>query len=243
MRDRLAAAAFSVLFHAVPILVLPAWKAAEPGVGRPDLEFRVVGLLDLAGEQACEVAPVPASRVPAVKQIAEDLQVPERPVLPDAVLVPAVMKKASSRHEDAPSPQDPEPSPDPPAPEPPREKVSASPGARVSSGDPEPGGGEIDDLRRRYLTAVLRKVHAAKRYPARARWRGQEGRAIVVFTINADGTVSRVALERGTSFPLLDREATSMVRRAAPFEPIPPGVGKDHWTLRVPIRFHLARRR
>jgi len=58
-------------------------------------------------------------------------------------------------------------------------------------------------------------------------------------TIAADGSLLGVDLRRTTPYRVLDEEAAQMVRRAAPFDPIPPEVGPGNLKLIVPIRFRL----
>ncbi|MGQ9592316.1 MAG: energy transducer TonB family protein, partial [Planctomycetota bacterium] len=113
-----------------------------------------------------------------------------------------------------------------------------SPGQPGVPGDAEATRGRARDLRARYIAGVLARIHAAKRYPQQARWRGEEGLAEVAFTIEADGRVSTVELVKPSGRPLLDAEARAMVRRAAPFEEIPRELG-SRIRLVVPVRFEL----
>ena len=70
------------------------------------------------------------------------------------------------------------------------------------------------------------------RFPAEARRRGEQGTAMVAFTLEAAGRVTNVSLVRGSGSAILDREALAMVRRASPF---PPGSTSRRYT--IPVSF------
>ena len=47
------------------------------------------------------------------------------------------------------------------------------------------------------------------------------------------------ALGHGSGAAILDEAALSMVRRASPFPPFPPGFGRSRMDFAAPIRFDL----
>lgn len=47
------------------------------------------------------------------------------------------------------------------------------------------------------------------------------------------------ALARGSGAAVLDQAALSMVRRASPFPPFPPGLGRSKMVFAAPVRFDL----
>jgi periplasmic protein TonB len=61
-----------------------------------------------------------------------------------------------------------------------------------------------------------------------------QGRSLVAFAVDGRGRLTRVSVVRGSGSAMLDREATSMVRRASPFPAPPDGTPK---TFTVLIRF------
>jgi TonB family protein len=102
---------------------------------------------------------------------------------------------------------------------------------------PEPGGrGRAE---RRYLAALRRALARERHYPPTARRRGLEGTARVQFTIAADGGFSGIRVSRSAGAKTLDDAAERTVRRLARFDPIPGAIGRQHWTVRVPIVFRL----
>jgi protein TonB len=77
------------------------------------------------------------------------------------------------------------------------------------------------------------------RYPRDAWLDGQQGTAIVLFTIGRDGNVITSRLEHSSGYKVLDGEAMQMVRRADPFPAMPPEIVGNELELRVPIVFYI----
>ena len=79
---------------------------------------------------------------------------------------------------------------------------------------------------------------AHKRYPERARQRGDEGIVGIRFTVDAGGHVLDVAVVRSSGSVLLDDAARDMLagQRVPPF---PPSMAFAQTTLPVSIRFQL----
>ncbi len=74
---------------------------------------------------------------------------------------------------------------------------------------------------------------AHKNYPSAARQRGEEGEVMVNFTVEGDGRVSAVMIQKGSGFADIDKAVIAMLQGAT----LPaPGVAA---TRTVRIRFHL----
>lgn len=84
-----------------------------------------------------------------------------------------------------------------------------------------------------YLGRVKSKIRRQNR-GAKA-----SGVSVVAFSIAGSGSVVSVRLKKSSGNLTLDKAAVRMVRRAAPFGPIPPDVGRRRLSLSVPIRFRL----
>jgi protein TonB len=72
-----------------------------------------------------------------------------------------------------------------------------------------------------YRGLVFAHLARHKQFPADARGRGEQGSAMIGFSLDGGGRVTRVSLVRSSGFSSLDQEAQAMVRRASPF-PAPP---------------------
>nr|WP_275424226.1 energy transducer TonB [Pseudoalteromonas luteoviolacea] len=76
-----------------------------------------------------------------------------------------------------------------------------------------------------------------KRYPTMARKRGQEATIMVSFAIDDKGQARNIEIVKASRYPLLNKEAKSVVKRAQPL-PLPPQTMREH-TVMVPVRFYL----
>ncbi|MFL6930329.1 MAG: energy transducer TonB, partial [Xanthobacteraceae bacterium] len=72
-----------------------------------------------------------------------------------------------------------------------------------------------------YSGLVFAHLARHNQFPADARNRGEQGSAMIGFSLDGGGRVTRVSLVRSSGFSSLDQEAPAMVRRASPF-PAPP---------------------
>lgn len=82
-------------------------------------------------------------------------------------------------------------------------------------------------------------LQSHRNYPDEARRRGDEGRAVVRFTVNRDGRVLDVSLVSSSGSTTLDDAALTMFRARLPA--FPAGMAQDQITVTVPIRFTLER--
>ena len=89
-----------------------------------------------------------------------------------------------------------------------------------------------------YQAQVLAHLQRYKSYPAAAKSAGVRGVATVRFALAANGSVISASLARGSGASVLDQAAVAMVRRASPFPPIPPNLGR-RMDFSAPIRFDL----
>jgi TonB family protein len=100
-------------------------------------------------------------------------------------------------------------------------------------------GGQNDDLAQDTLSwrhDIMARLQAQRSYPDVALHRGWQGAGTVQFRIERNGRLLDVAVAQSTGRPALDEAALGIVRRAAPFPPIPRGMA-DEMTLTLPIDF------
>jgi protein TonB len=90
-----------------------------------------------------------------------------------------------------------------------------------------------------WRSALIGRLQEAKRYPAAARARDEQGVATITFTLDRQGHVVSVALTRSSGSAALDEEAVALIRRAEPLPALPPEMHGDTITLTAPISFAL----
>ena len=97
---------------------------------------------------------------------------------------------------------------------------------------------DLDGLDKRlsdYRRSVTSKIHPLWKdaFPKWAALEGRQGRAIVHFVIEADGSISAISIARESGIPEFDANVAKAVARAAPFAAIPPKLG-------APMQFWLT---
>ena len=74
---------------------------------------------------------------------------------------------------------------------------------------------------RDYFSMVRMAIESRKQYPSAARRRQIQGRVVVRFVIESNGTVNEVSLVKASPHPLLDEAALAAVKACSPFPPPP----------------------
>ncbi len=115
---------------------------------------------------------------------------------------------------------------------------SGSPGASSSAKAAKPVAGS-KALEARYLSELRSAIARNRRYPERARRRGETGTAVVYFVIERNGRIGGARVDKGSGSSALDKAAVESVQRLGKFKPFPEGIGRGRWALRVPIQFSL----
>jgi protein TonB len=90
-----------------------------------------------------------------------------------------------------------------------------------------------------YLALLHLALERNKNYPAQARQRRQQGRAMLRFAIDRDGNVLNYKIEKSSGYELLDREVIEMIKRASPLPPMPPEMAGSRFEALVPVPFVL----
>lgn len=91
----------------------------------------------------------------------------------------------------------------------------------------------------KYLMDMKRKIEFHWEYPALAARNAWQGSLKVNFKINRDGTVSDIALERSSGYPMLDDAAITAVRLSAPFPPFPANFSIEDISIKGQFTYHL----
>lgn len=115
-------------------------------------------------------------------------------------------------------------------------QASAPAGEQVGTGGTRQGASG-QHLVSSYAGKVAAHLRRHKRYPQEAAAKRQSGTATVSFSISQSGSVRSARLAGSSGNPSFDQEVVAMVRRAAPFPPIPAAIGKSSMTFTVPVRF------
>ncbi|WP_352867596.1 TonB family protein [Mesorhizobium sp. M1409] len=87
----------------------------------------------------------------------------------------------------------------------------------------------------RYSGEVANKLARANRRVSKAAQSTARNNAMVAFVVLANGNISDLQLAKSSGSPELDQFALELVRKQAPFPPIPPETGMLSWRFKAPI--------
>lgn len=197
------------------------------------------------------IEPLPEPPPPEPEPVVEEPPPPPEPppvvepevVLPKPPPEPPKPKPEVKKEAPKPKPEKPKPPPRPvaqpvqqaqpaPAAAPPAPAAAPVPAAPAPSAAPSRA---IPTWQGR----VLGHLERHKRYPRSAQARRQEGVAQVRFTIDREGRVLSVQLDRSSGHSVLDEETVEMVRRASPLPAPPDEMAQDRIELVVPVQFFI----
>lgn len=172
--------------------------------------------------------PEPPSEIPPGPEKVEHEKLLPRPEMPRAepplIQLPSLSPLALQLPEEAPDPG------------PPIERATAP------ERKPAPSAPKQSTAKPTWEGAVLAALNKAKRYPREASSRRQQGVPYIRFLMDRDGKVLSSRLERSSGFAVLDDEAVSLPRRAAPLPKPPDDVVGNTIELVVPVEFFMRAR-
>ncbi len=93
-----------------------------------------------------------------------------------------------------------------------------------------------------YYLALKRKIELVWEYPYRARRTGAQGRLLLRFVINKDGSLIEAKILRSSGNALLDSEAIRAINNAAPYPPLPDRMQTDHLVVTATFEYSLSYR-
>ncbi|MDB5501125.1 MAG: TonB-like [Tardiphaga sp.] len=90
-----------------------------------------------------------------------------------------------------------------------------------------------------YRDRLAAHLQRYKEYPSEARTAGQQGVAMLSFTVSRSGQVLGSRLAGSSGVPALDAETMAMIRRAQPLPSFPPEMTQASLSFTVPVRFSI----
>lgn len=126
--------------------------------------------------------------------------------------------------------------------------VATSQSSEIGTGDGKPGtipgygGGSLSgtamaDLKTIYKAELRQRIDQNKFYPLAARRLGQTGIVIVAFTLQIDGSIMNVRIDRSSGNSRLDTAGIEAVNKVGKFKAIPSEFGPGPMDMSVPIKF------
>jgi protein TonB len=105
---------------------------------------------------------------------------------------------------------------------------------------PAPGhAGQNNNSLPNWKSMLAAHLQRHKRYPVEAQSRGDQGTALLRFTVDRNGNVMSSGLARSSGVPVLDSETLALIRRASPLPAAPSDVTGSQFSFSVPIVFNM----
>ncbi|MDX8450256.1 energy transducer TonB family protein [Mesorhizobium captivum] len=105
--------------------------------------------------------------------------------------------------------------------------------ALASKGKQQAAAGNA--MESRYSGEIQKKLARANRRVSKSIQAKARNNARVVFVVSADGSISDLQLAESSGSAELDQFALTLVRKQAPFPPIPPETGRSSWVFKARI--------
>jgi len=99
--------------------------------------------------------------------------------------------------------------------------------------------GSIDARYAPYLAGIKRKIMQTWKYPGKSYEKNEEGIAVVIMAIDANGSVAGTSLITSSGFPLLDEEAVTAISRASPFAPLPESYNLSRLNVKASFNYTI----
>jgi protein TonB len=180
-------------------------------------------------QQQTPTEPEKAEPMPSIQAPAEVTLPPpvEKPVEKRQVEEPEVKKPDATKAEEM--------APAPVTTANPRSDQQVAPVARA----PSPGSAESNAAIQSWRSLMVARLQQAKRYPATAEARREQGVVTLSFSVDRNGRVLSRHIAKSSGHASLDEEVLALVMRAQPLPPFPPAMTQAIVNLAVPIRFSL----
>lgn len=226
------AIAASIVLHA--LLLGADWPRLTDALKQP------VDALAPIVARLVEPAPPPPAPAPApqpIPRVEEEKSKPVPKLRPRVKKAPAPRIAERQEPIEASPPAAPAPAPTPAPASPPVVKAAPAPGPA-----PAPPAAAVPDtasLIERYRAALLAEARRHKAYPTAAVDNGWEGEVVVRMAIGADGSIAALEVRSSSGYPLLDRQAVEMFRRAKPHVALPESLRGRPFAVELRAVFNL----
>lgn len=210
-----------VAVHAALLAGYLFWRAPDQTIGDNTEEISIeLDPIDSTADAKLNLAPAPEEMI---EQKATP-PAPPKPVEPQKITPPPPEPDVTTADVAPPEVKPPEKveEPKPPAP------ITAAP---AKGGAPQ--------VPRSWETLLMRRLQQFKRYPGAAQARGEQGVALLAFSVDRDGRVLTRKIVRSSGHADLDNEVLAMIERAQPLPAFPRSMTRNELSLTVPIRFSL----
>jgi protein TonB len=182
--------------------------------------------------EAAPVLPAPEAMLPPQAKEPPPKLEPAKPVTKQ--VTPAKREEAKRKPERT--------GPKPVSREPPAPRTTTSPKAERQASlqsSPQAGRAAAAAALSSYRDRLAAHLARFKQYPSASKAAGEQGTAMLSFTVGRSGQVLGSRLARSSGHAALDAETLAMIRRAQPLPSFPPEMAQSSLGFTVPVNFSL----
>ncbi|UTW10080.1 energy transducer TonB [Marinobacterium rhizophilum] len=234
----------------------PAEGARAPGEQGIEIDLGMLGDLgaQTQNQQAAEPEPAPETPVEVPQPEIETPAAPPTPEPEPEAMPEPVTAKQTPELTVKPKPK-PQPKPRPVAAKPATTEPVAAPAPAQTRSDT---GSDSSESRRMttgsqnalssggnpgaeqsYYALIAARLAQHKRYPIRARRKGEEGIARLFFILDRQGSVIEYRLTESSGHKTLDRAVINMLKSATPLPAFPADMTMETLTINIPVAFSI----
>jgi len=97
----------------------------------------------------------------------------------------------------------------------------------------------LDGIKTGYVNGIRNKMQRFQKYPLISKARREEGTVYISFTVNKDGSISNIKINKSSGFKRLDKAALKIFRRMGTGFNIPSDLKEEQMNLVLPVIFKL----
>ncbi len=98
---------------------------------------------------------------------------------------------------------------------------------------------ETKEIEKNYLIYIRRIIKNNIKYPRRARRLKKQGIIYVSITINKDGIITKINIEKSSGSKILDKAAIKTIKNIKRFKKIPNELKRISWNIKIPMVYRL----
>lgn len=148
--------------------------------------------------------------------------------IPEAIVAPKSMPNTIANSMITP--------PAPPSFIPPTQSLANPPSARANP----PAADETNNAKQEYLRSIAEQIKKYKTYPKEAKENNNiMGKVKIIFRINADGSILKIAIVDSSGSKILDKAAVDLILSITKFQALPTILGKEYMDITLDIDYTL----
>ncbi len=100
---------------------------------------------------------------------------------------------------------------------------------------------DISQIKQDYIREISTKIFNSVKYPKIALKTKLEGKIVILFTINRDGSFSNIKIAKKCQHKILNNDALKLIKSLSRYKAIPQEIPENHFDIKLPIIYKHTR--